>query len=118
VPPFFIARPRDTVHTSSADPSADSASRDTTRAGGGFDASDNAQTAVDEAAHIIVAAELTNSAGDAAQWTALVMLTRISLSEGGRRVQSNMLELPLGGGSGEPCVQPPGVWAAFSRADS
>ena len=32
------------------------------RAGGGFDASYNAQTAVDDTAHIIVAAELTNSA--------------------------------------------------------
>jgi len=38
-----------------------------TRAGGGFDASYNAQTAVDETAHIIVAAELTNSASDAGQ---------------------------------------------------
>ena len=37
------------------------------RAGGGFDASYNAQTAVDEAAHIIVAAELGNNAADAAQ---------------------------------------------------
>jgi hypothetical protein len=35
------------------------------RAGGGFDASYNAQTAVDDAAHIIVAAELTNNASDA-----------------------------------------------------
>jgi hypothetical protein len=37
------------------------------RAGGGFDRGYNAQTAVDDAAHIIVAAELTNSASDAAQ---------------------------------------------------
>ena len=37
------------------------------RAGGGFDASYNAQTAVDEAAHIIVAAELTNCGSDAGQ---------------------------------------------------
>ena len=35
------------------------------RAGGGFDASYNAQTAVDDAAHIIVAAELSNNAADA-----------------------------------------------------
>jgi hypothetical protein len=37
------------------------------RSGGGFDASYNAQTAVDEAAHIIVAAELTNCASDAGE---------------------------------------------------
>ncbi len=37
------------------------------RAGGGFDASYNAQTAVDEQAHIIVAAELRNNAADVGQ---------------------------------------------------
>lgn len=37
------------------------------RAGGGFDASYNAQTAVDGTAHIIVAAELTNNASDAGE---------------------------------------------------
>ena len=37
------------------------------RAGGGFDASYNAQTAVDDTAHIIVAAELSNNAADAEQ---------------------------------------------------
>ena len=36
-------------------------------AGGGFDASYNAQTAVDETAHIIVAAELVNNAADVGQ---------------------------------------------------
>ena len=40
------------------------------------------------------------------------MLTGVSLSEGGWRVRSNMLELPLGGGSGEPCIKPLGVCAA------
>ena len=33
-------------------------------AGGAFEASDNGQTAVDDKAHIIVAAELINSASD------------------------------------------------------
>ena len=42
-------------------------SRIMTRAGGGFDASYNAQTAVDEQAHIIVAAELGNNAADVGQ---------------------------------------------------
>jgi hypothetical protein len=34
-------------------------------AGGGFDASNNAQRAVDDAGHILVAAVLTNCASDA-----------------------------------------------------
>ena len=37
------------------------------RAGGGFDCAYNAQAAVDESAHIIVAAELVNSAADSSQ---------------------------------------------------
>ncbi|MGE4243445.1 IS1182 family transposase [Ramlibacter sp.] len=45
----------------------DGDSRIMKRAGGGFDPAYNAQTAVDEAAHIIVAAELTNCASDAAE---------------------------------------------------
>ena len=45
----------------------DPESRIMKRAGGGFDASYNAQTAVDETAHIIVAAELSNNAGDVGQ---------------------------------------------------
>jgi hypothetical protein len=35
---------------------------------------------------------------------ALVMLTGASLAEGGWWVRSNMLEVPLGGGSGELCI--------------
>ena len=38
------------------------------RAGGGFDASYNAQTAVDDTAHIIVAAELSDAAADTSNW--------------------------------------------------
>lgn len=37
------------------------------RSGGGFDASYHAQTAVDEHAHIVIAAELTNVGSDAAE---------------------------------------------------
>jgi len=55
--------PEDKAQDNFTDPD----SRIMTRAGGGFDASYNAQTAVDQSAHIIVAAELTNSASDAAQ---------------------------------------------------
>jgi len=40
------------------------------------------------------------------------MLTGVSLSEGGWRVRSNMLELTLGGGSGELCIQSLEVCAA------
>lgn len=53
--------------TKAQDNFTDPDSRIMKRAGGGFDASYNAQTAVDAAAHIIVAAELTNNASDAAE---------------------------------------------------
>jgi hypothetical protein len=55
--------PEDKAQENFTDPD----SRIMKRSGGGFDASYNAQTAVDEAAHIIVAAELTNSVSDAAE---------------------------------------------------
>ena len=42
------------------------------RAGGGFDPAYNAQTAVDDAAHIIVAAELINNASDARELPTMV----------------------------------------------
>jgi transposase len=45
----------------------DSESRIMKRAGGGFDYAYNAQTAVDEAAHIIVAAEVVNTSSDVQQ---------------------------------------------------
>ena len=176
--------PEDKTQENFTDPD----SRIMKRAGGGFDPAYNAQTAVDEAAHIIVAAELDNTAPDA-NWLlpmiravgdnlgelpalgladglpqaqvdrrptervdqeragvpavqhagaapgarrvearvhgaepaanggaqhklngakALVGLTGASLAEGGWRVRSNTLELPLGGGSGERCVKAAG----------
>ena len=49
------------------------------RAGGGFDASYNAQTAVDEAAHIIVAAELTNCASDAGELPTMLRAVKDNL---------------------------------------
>ena len=54
-------------HDKAQDNFTDPDSRIMKRAGGGFDASYNAQTAVDDAAHIIVAAELTNNASDAGE---------------------------------------------------
>ena len=55
--------PEDKAQENFTDPD----SRVMKRAGGGFDYSYNAQTAVDETAHIIVAAELTNKAADSGE---------------------------------------------------
>ncbi len=55
--------PKDAAQENFTDPD----SRIMKRAGGGFDAGYNAQTAVDDTAHIIVAAELTNRASDAGE---------------------------------------------------
>lgn len=55
--------PEDKAQDNFTDPD----SRIMRRAGGGFDASYNGQTAVDEQAHIIVAAELTNCGSDAGE---------------------------------------------------
>ena len=46
------------------------------RTGGGFDASYNAQTAVDDVAHIIVAAELSNHAADVHQLVPMLQAVR------------------------------------------
>lgn len=63
--------PKDTAQENFTDPD----SRIMKRAGGGFDAGYNAQTAVDGAAHIIVAAELTNNASDAGELPAMIKAT-------------------------------------------
>jgi len=57
----------------------DSDSRIMKRAGGGFDQSYNAQTAVDETAHIIVAAEVTNVAGDSGQLPGMLKAIKANL---------------------------------------
>lgn len=49
------------------------------RAGGGFDYSYNAQTAVDETAHIIVAAELTNMAADSGELPGMLEAVKANL---------------------------------------
>lgn len=56
------------------------------RAGGGFDQSYNAQTAVDECTHIIVAAEVINMASDSAQLP--VMLDAIHANLDARPAQA------------------------------
>ena len=49
------------------------------RAGGGFDPAYNAQTAVDETAHIIVAAELINNASDAGELPTMLQAVKDNL---------------------------------------
>lgn len=70
--PFGI--PEDKAQENFTDPD----SRIMKRSGGGFDASYNAQTAVDEHAHIIVAAELTNNGSDAAQLPRMLQAVKAS----------------------------------------
>ena len=67
--------PEDKAQDNFTDPD----SRIMKRAGGGFDAGYNAQTAVDDAAHIIVAAELTNSASDAGQLPTMLQAVKDNL---------------------------------------
>lgn len=70
--------PEDTAQESFTDPD----SRIMKRAGGGFDQSYNAQTAVDEAAHIIVAAEVTNIAADSGQLPVMLQAIHTNLGVG------------------------------------
>jgi transposase len=71
------------------------------RAGGGFDASYNAQTAVDDTAHIIVAAELSNHAADVQQLVPMLQavktntgeLPRQGLADAGYRSEDNFERL-------------------------
>ena len=64
----------------------DGDSRIMKRSGGGFDASYNAQTAVDESNHIIVAAELTNSGSDAAELPKLLQAVKNNLGKAPQQV--------------------------------
>ena len=71
------------------------------RAGGGFDASYNAQTAVDDTAHIIVAAELSNNAADAQQLVPMLQAVKTNtgelpgqgLADAGYRSEDNFKQL-------------------------
>ena len=67
--------PEDKAQDNFTDPD----SRIMKRSGGGFDASYNAQTAVDDAAHIIVAAELTNCASDAGELPTMLQAVQDNL---------------------------------------
>ncbi|HAZ61392.1 MAG TPA: IS1182 family transposase [Gammaproteobacteria bacterium] len=71
------------------------------RAGGGFDASYNAQTAVDDTAHIIVAAELGNNAADVGQLVPMLQAVKANtgqapeqaLADAGYRSEQNFADL-------------------------
>jgi len=67
--------PEDKAQDNFTDPD----SRIMKRSGGGFDAGYNAQTAVDDAAHIIVAAELTNCASDAGELPTMLQAVQDNL---------------------------------------
>ena len=74
--------PEDKAQENFTDPD----SRIMKRAGGGFDSSYNAQTAVDEAAHIIVAAELTNCSSDAGELPGMLRAVRDNLGQAPQQV--------------------------------
>ena len=71
------------------------------RSGGGFDASYNAQTAVDDTAHIIVAAEVGNNASDAGQLVPMIQAVQTNtghapsqvLADAGYRSEKNFEDL-------------------------
>ncbi len=73
------------------------------RAGGGFDYSYNAQTAVDEVAHIIVAAEVVNTSSDVQQLPVVLSAVKTNtgasaaqvLADAGYRSEAVMAELTL-----------------------
>jgi transposase len=74
--------PEDKAQESFTDPD----SRVMKRAGGGFDYSYNAQTAVDETAHIVVSAELTNIAADSGELPVMLDAVRACLDSDAAQV--------------------------------
>lgn len=91
--------PEDKAQENFTDPD----SRIMKRAGGGFDPAYNAQTAVDEAAHIIVAAELDNVAPDANWLLPMIQsvkdnlgeLPALGLADAGYRSEDNLKNAPI-----------------------
>jgi len=79
----------------------DPASRIMKRAGGGFDPNYNAQTAVDDTAHIIVAAEVGNNAADVGQLLPMLKAVKDNtgqapkqlLADAGYRSEKNLEDL-------------------------
>jgi transposase len=74
--------PKDSAQESFTDPD----SRVMKRAGGGYDYSYNAHTAVDETAQIVIVAELTNNASDGERLPAMLAGVKANLGQDGRQV--------------------------------
>lgn len=74
--------PKDSAQENFTDPH----SRVMPRAGGGFDYSYNAQTAVDDTAHIVVAAELTNMAADSGELSGMLDAVQANLGANAQQV--------------------------------
>jgi transposase len=74
---YKFGEPKPEAQDSFTDPE----SRIMKRAGGGFDYAYNAQAAVDESAHIIVAAELSNNAADSGQLATVLAAVRRNIGE-------------------------------------
>jgi len=91
--------PEDKAQDNFTDPD----SRIMKRAGGGFDPAYNAQTAVDESAHIIVAAELDNTAPDANWLLPMIQAVKhnldelpgLALADAGYRSEENLRNAPI-----------------------
>jgi len=104
--------PEDSAQESFTDPD----SRIMKRAGGGFDQSYNAHTDVDEAARIIVAAELTNNAADADRLPALLDAVKANLDAAPTLVLADTGFRPeamfaqLAAGPTDAIVEPPNGW--------
>ena len=64
------------------------------RAGGGFDASYNAQTAVDDTAHIIVATELSNNAADVGQLVPMLQAVKDNTGQAPEQALADRCGLP------------------------
>jgi transposase len=79
---YKFGEPRPDAQENFTDPE----SRIMKRAGGGFDYAYNAQAAVDETAHIIVAAELVNSAADSGQLATVLAAVKRNVGEDPRQV--------------------------------
>jgi hypothetical protein len=120
--------PEDKTQDNFTDPD----SRIMQRTGGGFDAAYNAQTAVDDTAHIIVAAELINNASDVRELPTMVQAVKDTLgayreqtlADAGYRSEAVFGELagrtdPGGGDGSRRQGAPPGerVDAAADRGD-
>ena len=85
------------------------------RASGGVGAGYNAQTAVDDTAHIIVAAELTNNARDAGELPTMLAAVQSNLGETPQQVLADASPRWPQTGSGLAAYRP-AAGLAYTRA--